>query len=182
MQEPVDPTLSDEAASVSEADVETLILELRGAQNFPLAVVSGCVAGVVSAILWAVISVSTGYQVGWVAIGVGFLVGFAIKYTGKGVEKRFGILGAITAGAAVFVGQVLMVYGFLAQEAEVGFFAVFGEVSLDDAVAILKQSMNGIDLLFYGIAIWEGYKLSFQELDESAMRSAARRTRRDRGD
>ena len=52
--------------------------------NMSLALIGGVVAALVGAALWAVITVTTGYQIGFMAIGVGFLVGLTVGHVGKG--------------------------------------------------------------------------------------------------
>jgi hypothetical protein len=38
----------------------------------------------------------------------------------------------------------------------------------------MTANFSPIDLLFYGIAIYEGYKLSFRQVTEDELRAAAR--------
>ena len=54
-----------------------------------MGLIGGTVAMLVSAIIWGVISYVTEYQIGWMAIGVGFLVGIAVKFFGKGKRMMF---------------------------------------------------------------------------------------------
>ena len=56
-------------------DREKLLAE----ENLPKAVLFGVLACIAGAVAWALISISTGYQMGYMAIGVGFLVGFAMR-------------------------------------------------------------------------------------------------------
>ena len=73
--------------------------------NNPLAIIGGLIAALVGAAIWAAITVETGYQIGYMAVGVGFLVGFAVRIFGKGTTQAFGIIGAVLAfgpnGAAI---------------------------------------------------------------------------------
>jgi hypothetical protein len=56
---------------------------------------AGLAAAIVGAVIWAVITVTTDHQIGWMALGVGALVGFALRIGNGG--KAFGILGALFA-------------------------------------------------------------------------------------
>jgi hypothetical protein len=47
---------------------------------------AGLAAAILGAIIWAVVTVTTKYQIGYMAIGVGALVGFALRI-GKGGES-----------------------------------------------------------------------------------------------
>ncbi len=63
--------------------------------NITGALLLGTLAAVVAGIVWFAISVLTGYQVGYVAIGVGFLIGYAVIF-GSG-KKRGAVLQMISA-------------------------------------------------------------------------------------
>lgn len=39
----------------------------------------------VSALLWAAITVATGHQIGYMALTAGFIVGFAVRFAGRGM-------------------------------------------------------------------------------------------------
>ena len=61
------------------------------------AVLAGLIAAGLGAYLWAVITIATGYQIGFMAIGVGVLVGSAVRGFGKGIEPVFGVIGTTLA-------------------------------------------------------------------------------------
>lgn len=58
---------------------------------------------------------ATKYQIGWMAIGVGFLVGFSVRRFGRGTAKTFGIIGAVSALPGCLLGNLLSACGFIAQ-------------------------------------------------------------------
>ena len=64
--------------------------EMLAEENLPKGVLYAVIACIVGAAAWGLISVSTGYQIGYMAIGIGFLVGFAMRQ-GKGIRSVFGI-------------------------------------------------------------------------------------------
>lgn len=90
--------------------------KLRLEQNLILGMGAGAAACLVSAFLWAVISVATGYQIGYMAIAVGLLVGFAIRFVGKGIDPIFGIMGALFALAGCLLGNFFNIIALLSQE------------------------------------------------------------------
>ena len=83
--------------------------EPRG--NFALAIGAGLTAAIVGAAVWAIITITIKYQIGWMAIGVGFLVGFAISYAG-GTGVGFRILGALLALLGCVAGNFLSIVAF----------------------------------------------------------------------
>src|SRR5882672_10328355 len=66
-------------------------------ENLPMGFMAGLIAAAVGAGLWALVTILTGYQIGWMAVGVGFLVGWAVRAGGKGTHTVFGMMGAMLA-------------------------------------------------------------------------------------
>src|SRR5262245_137107 len=83
------------------------IEDIRRAQRFPLAVVAGIGAALVGAVLWAAVTVATDTELGLMAIVLGFLVGRAIREAGRGIDTKFGILGAACALGGCLLGNLL---------------------------------------------------------------------------
>lgn len=133
---------------------------VAGDGNFLAAIAAGLVAAVVGAAIWAAITVATGYQIGFMAIGVGFLVGFAVRGAGKGSSNRFAIAGAVLALAGCVLGNLLTVIGAIAQHENAGFFSLLGKLTPSTALEFLQLSFQPMDLLFYAIAVYEGFKVS----------------------
>ena len=71
--------------------------QIRAAQNFTLAIPAGLVAALLGAGLWAAFTVATEMQLGLIAIAIGYVVGQAIQRVGKGIDTKFGVLGALCA-------------------------------------------------------------------------------------
>ncbi len=143
---------------------QEFIEKLRVDQNLPKALIAGIIASLASAILWAVISVSSGYQIGYMAIAVGAVVGFTIRIAGKGIDKIFGYWGAALALFGCVLGNLLMIVGSIGNEFSIGYWEVFSSLKLGDIFNIMKETFDFMDLLFYGLAIYEGYKFSFRKI------------------
>ena len=130
------------------------------AGNLPLGFMAGLVAAAVGAALWATITVVTNYQIGWMAIGVGALVGLAVRAAGKGASTAFGVLGGTLALAGCLVGNLLTGAVILGREWDVSVAVALSRLTPDLTVRLMTAIFNPIDLLFYALAIWQGYKLS----------------------
>jgi len=128
--------------------------------NLPLGIIGGLVAAVAGAGIWAAITVATKYQIGYMAVGVGFLVGFAVRFLGRGSTQVYGVAGAVLALLGCVAGNLFSGIGFISAEQGVPFFQILGALSPSDAFEILKLMASPMDLLFYGIAIACGYKYS----------------------
>ena len=134
-------------------------------QNLTMAIIFGSVAALLGAILWSLITVVTGRQIGFMAIGVGFLVGWAVQKTGNGVTNTFGIAGAILSLLGCMLGNLLAGCVLAAEHFGVSFSEFMSRMNTTVAVEFFKQTTGPIDLLFYGLAIYFGYKYSFRKLE-----------------
>ena len=159
----------DESAPVIDIDpaqIKMLDQRLRSEQNLIGGILAGVVAASVGAILWALITVATEFQIGFMAVGVGLMVGFAIREFGKGIDPVFGIAGAVLALLGCAVGNLLAMCGLLAKHNDIPFFTILSVLEVEAVKNLMVAGFGAIDLLFYGIAIYEGYKLSFRTLTE----------------
>ena len=139
---------------------------LRMEQNLPMGILAGVVGGLIGAAIWALISVTTGYQIGYLAIGVGALVGVAMRFVGKGIDQVFGISGGVIAVLACAIGNYLTIIGAISVEYGVDFFEVLSIFGFDFVIDFMSETFEVIDLLFYGIAAGAGYKFAFRSFTE----------------
>jgi len=149
-----------------ELEVERAMARLRGEQNILGAVAGGIGGALAGAILWAVITVTTGYVIGFMAVGVGFLTGASTRYLGKGIDKTYGVIGAILALAGCLLGNLLMICGLISQQEKVGFFEVILSLTPDVVMQLMIATFSPMDLVFYGLAIFQGYRMSFRNVTE----------------
>ncbi len=128
--------------------------EMQAAQNLPMGIVGGIVGAAIGAGIWAAVTLITDYQIGWMAIGIGFLTGLGMRFFGKGREPIFGIAGAILALAGVVAGNLLFIHLLTARE-----FPGL-QLTLGEYFEVLTGSMEPIDFLFYGLALYAGFRSS----------------------
>ena len=100
---------------VNEQLVQQRIENLKLEQNLGLGILGGVVGGLIGAVVWAAVTYFTEYQIGWLALGVGFLVGFGVSSLGRGIDKVFGIAGGIIALVSVLLGNFLASIGFISR-------------------------------------------------------------------
>lgn len=141
-----------------EIDMTTLYRQ----ENLPLGILAGLVACLAGAALWAYISVATGYQIGYMAIGMGFAVGYAIRVAGKGVRHIFGIAGALLALLGCILGDYLSFIGYIASDSGMSYFEMLQAVPVGEMLELIFENLLSMTALFYGIALFQGYKLSFR--------------------
>lgn len=158
------------------AKLEQLINARKAQERLPLALVAGFAASIAAAFVWALITYATGYQIGFMAIGVGFLVGYAVNFAGKGMSAAYSVIGAFFALLGCFVGNILTI--IIVASMEEGSSVAFVLETIISAPGLLLEAMretfSPMDLLFYAIAIYEGYKLAVRPLTEEELDSVRR--------
>jgi hypothetical protein len=167
-----EPVASD-VPKVDESKVKALLEQIKAEQNFVMGINSGVVATLIGAVLWAVISAATQHQIGYMAIGIGALVGFAIRKFGKGISPAFGYLGGALSLIGCLLGNILTIIFFYANENSLNYFSVLLSIDFLKLPLIVVESFQPMDLLFYGIAIYFGYKFSFRTLTQAELNSVA---------
>lgn len=157
--------------AITPEEREAAMRDMLAEENFPLAILGGGTGALIGAGLWAAITVFTEVQIGWMAVGVGFLAGCGTRLLGKGVSGAFGVVGAVCALIGCLLGNLFTVCYFVAQGAETDFSEVLAVLLSDPSalLSVMAQTFSVIDLLFYGIAVYEGYRFSLRQLDESRL-------------
>ncbi len=158
-------------AQIDSAKAAAMFAQLLARQNLTWGILGGLAAAVGGALLWAAVTVITRYQIGYMAIGVGFLVGVSVRHFGKGLTTPFGIVGAVFALFGCLLGNLLAVCGMVSVDEGESIIGVTLAVLMQPTVMIelLKATFSPMDLLFYGIAVYEGYKLSFRQVTDEEL-------------
>jgi hypothetical protein len=127
-------------------------------ENVALVVAVGFAAMLAGAIAWALVTVITKMELGLMAIVVGFIVGLGIQKVRRRPNKNFGILGAVLALIGCLLGNALSFIAFAAQQSGAPFAEVLMTVNPAGLLSVMARNFEAMDLLFYGIAIYEGFK------------------------
>jgi len=155
--------------AIDPAQVDLAMQGFRSEQNLMMGIAAGGAAALAGAAAWAIITVVTDFQIGWMAVGIGFLVGYSVRALGKGIDRQFGIAGASLSFLGCVLGNLLAVCIMAAKQENVPVMDILSQLSPGLATALMKSTFHPMDLLFYGIALYEGYKLSFRQLTAQEM-------------
>ncbi len=159
---------------IDDTKRKMLLQQIRDNQNLSMGFVGGLVAALIGASVWAVITALTNYQIGFMAIGVGFLVGYAIRRMGQGVDPIFGYFGAGLSFLGCVLGNLLTTCVIVSQQDGVALGEVLAGLNLSVAIDIMKFTFSPIDLLFYGLALYYGHKFSFRQLTPDELKSISK--------
>lgn len=156
-------TSTEIPATISKGKYQELLNE----QNLSLAIVGGILVGLTGAVLWAVITVATGWQIGYMALAIGAGVGYSMRYLGKGIEQIFGIAGATIAVFSCIIGNLLSVLAFLATEEGLTYMETILFFDYSYTFDLLVDTAHLMDLVFYVISGFEGYKFAFRQFNQA---------------
>jgi hypothetical protein len=145
----------DSSISTTQPAIE----QLEDQPNLFMGLIGGVIAMLVGAMVWGAITYFTEYQISWMAIGLGFLVGVTIRFFGKGKTMIFGISGAVLALIGCLLGNLLFYSGVIAREEGASFLEVFSFFLLTPAAAVevFTIAFDFRDILFYAIAAYVGF-------------------------
>lgn len=131
------------------------------------AVLAALGAAIAGGIVWAVIVVQTGYEIGFAAVGIGILAGFAVVFATRG---RKGVPLQVTAVLASVLGIVLGKYFSYVWEFKDAVREAFGDEAADqvsvfdsDLVRFFFEDADQIfgfyDLLWVAFAVYAAWRI-----------------------
>ncbi|MEV5878641.1 hypothetical protein AB0L75_31330 [Streptomyces sp. NPDC052101] len=123
--------------------------------NLVLGVVAAVVAAVAAAALYGVIIGATEHEIGYAAVGVGFVVGLAAGKAG-GRNPALPVIAAILALGSVYLGQLVGEAMIGAKAVHVGFSEVFFQ-HFDVVQQAWKDDADPLTFLFFAIAAFAAF-------------------------
>jgi hypothetical protein len=160
-----------QAAPVDPGQIREYRELLLAQQNIHRGIAGGFASALIGAGAWAVVTVTTGFQHEVMSIGIGLLVGLAVRKYGHGISPPFGVAGALLALFGSLLGNVLSYGAQVALAAglpviQYEFKLITNPLAAGQALA---SSFSIFDLAFYGVALIAGYNLSFRQVADSAI-------------
>ena len=143
--------------------------KLRRYQSFLYALIGGLLITATAAAGWAFITAMTGYQGVYLALGVGVLVGIAVRFFGAGIKRIFGILAALLALTGSLLGYYLSQNGFLEELQLARIMGIPDYLDQELMLNTLRDSFVPLDLVFYGLAVLLAYFIAIRRINSRKM-------------
>jgi hypothetical protein len=126
-----------------------------------LGAAAGALAG---AVAWGAITAATNFQIGYMAVGVGFLAGLGMRQLSGGRRRADGIVAGAVALLGCILGNLLAAVIVIAQHDHYPIAAVLTVVLTKPAFAadLIRTGFDLMDLLFYAIAVYVGYRTALK--------------------
>lgn len=150
-----------ESIEINQKDIDTYMEKIQTEQKLWLAIIGGIGVWLIGSILWATITVVTWYQVGYMALFIWLWVGYAFRYLGKWTDKIFGVMSALIAFLSCIVGNILTILVYVSQIQGISYIDAIAAVDWLMLPEVLISTFDPIDFIFYGLAIYTGYKSAF---------------------
>ncbi len=126
------------------------------------AAVFGLGAAIVGAIVWNKITYHTGYELGLIAVGVGWAVGGAVAAGARGQRGRsLQVMGALLACFAMLLGQALILMDHARDSLGMEGLAQSSVALFIFCMLLVPRVLidTPFTLLFIALGIWEGWRI-----------------------
>jgi len=143
--------------------------KLRRYQSFLYALIGGLLITATAAVGWAFITAMTGYQGVYLALGVGLIVGTAVRFFGAGIKRIFGILAALLALTGSLLGYYLSQNGFLEELQLARIMGIPDYLDQELMLNTMRDSFVPLDLVFYGLAVLLAYFIAIRRINSRKM-------------
>lgn len=150
--------------ALTEEEAQRAMELFRQEQNQLVGTMAGFLAAVVGAAAWAAVTVVTEYQIGWMAVGIGFLVGLAVRAGGKGIDQIFGVIGATMSLVGCLLGNVFTIAYFISVDTGMSVIDVLAQMDVAIVIELMMETFQVMDILFYALAVYFGYRYAFRQL------------------
>ncbi len=158
--------INHEATALYDQKVAAYKQKLKDDQNLLLGIAAGTLAAFIMAGFWALMAVVTMLKSGFIAVAVGFVVGMAVRYAGKGQNIIFRFVGAVLALGGVVVGNMLVILILEAQISGMSIPDYFATTTIANLYYQIGREMVAYDALFYSFAVYEGFRFSVRTVKE----------------
>jgi len=142
-----------------------MVRRRRRKNRLGIAVSSGVVAALIGSLLWAILVGFVGIRLRFVAIGIGALTGYAVRFHGRGSSELFGLIAMLCAGFGCILGDLVGGTIVMAYAYHIPWLRVLDRITLDVAREIMFNTFTFLDFIFYFIAMCFAYRFAVLEDD-----------------
>ena len=104
--------LEEQDPAIDPTKLRRYMNMMRYEQSLMMGILGGLAGAGIGAVLWTLLTVLTRYQIGYMAVGVGFLAGIGVKLLGRGIDPVFQYAGAGLAFTGCLMGNFMVMIAF----------------------------------------------------------------------
>ena len=145
--------------------IETVLAEQGKDINFPGAIAGGLMGGALGALIWWGVVVVTNYQIGLIAIVIGWAAGQGVHIL-SGRKRALSLqiisvaITAVSYSMASYWVSRTFILKYAAENSVEAALPLFPDPSL--LFDVVSSGMEMLDLLFVAIALWQAWKMPAQ--------------------
>lgn len=151
----------------SESEYNSLVDSIKEQARPKLGILLGIMMGIIGAVVWAVITIITGYNIGFVAIAVGFFVSVGFSRAGKDTNMIYGVIAGIIALLSILLGEAIISIYYISLYYELGFLEAIISIDYGVLAQIMFESFDAKTALFYFIAVSAAFRGSYINIDKA---------------
>ncbi len=142
--------------------IETVLAQQDQGINFPGAIAGGLMGGALGALIWWGVVVVTNYQIGLIAIVIGWAAGQGVHIL-SGRKRALSLqiisvaITAVSYSMASYWVSRTFILKYAAEHSVEATLPLFPDPSL--LFDVVSSGMEMLDLLFVAIALWQAWKM-----------------------
>ena len=140
------------ASGIEDKPDPELGRRLEAAQSLRNALVAGLITIVLFALVWVLVSAVSGRVLPWLTVLLGFILGFAVRRAGHGLDWRFPVLAAALAIAGSLLGNVVISAAYTAGELDASTIRILSRATSMTWPVFFDEVLNGADYVYALIA------------------------------
>ena len=164
--------LPDSASQISEQKYQEFYAKAVAEQNLLLALVAALVSSLIGSFIWMLITVLLHMHIGYVALGIGLLVSYSVRYMGKGLTPIYGVIGAVATLVSCILGEFAATIVLILENENGSFLDFLNDVSFSMILEASLMHTGPITWFIYAIGIYEGYKFSKRTFSHEELQAA----------
>jgi len=131
------------------------------------AVLGGAIAAIVGGVLWGLIVILTNYEIGYMALGVGFLCGYGVVIFSKGRRGTpMQMIAIVFSLVGILIGKYVTFFHFYKQAVAEGYgseaasgVSLFSGDMLSTFMQAFGSLVSGFDLLWVALAVFTAWRI-----------------------
>ncbi len=141
--------------------------KLISEQNFAAAVIVGAVATILAAAAYGIIVATWAFSYGFVAAGVGIVIGLSMQFLGRGISMKFAVVATVYAITGCVLGNLFRVIIELAQANATSPIDALRNNSLSVLAEWSVSDVSFVDLVYWFVAVFCAVFLAKRPLSRS---------------
>lgn len=126
-------------------------------RHLPLAIVGGGLGALVSAAVWAAIAIATEFEIGYIAVLLGFLAGWGVKLgAGRARGVPLQVIAVVWSLLGLFIAKYAIVAGILGRDYGLPYV---GAETFDVFLEVLPEMVSPFDLLWVVLAVGAAWRV-----------------------